>query len=96
MRWRIIPQELSPELIYIKGSKNIVADAPSRLDKIDNINNTSSDNNNVEPTLECLYENFALIKEDVLHPSSFKTIMRLPIFGNIICLFIIQEMDLDY
>ena len=80
MRWRLILEEFSPELIYIKGSKNIVADALSRLDKIDNVNNTSSNNTNnnnkVEPTLESLSENFALNKEDVLHPTSFKTIMR--------------------
>ena len=80
MRWWLILEEFSPELIYIKGSKNIVADALSRLDKIDNVNNTSSnniDNNNkVEPTLESLSEHFALNKEDVLHPTSFKTIMR--------------------
>ena len=42
MRWRLILEEFSPELIYIKGSKNIVADALSRLDKIDNLNITSS------------------------------------------------------
>ena len=24
MRWRLVPEEFSPELIYIKGSKNIV------------------------------------------------------------------------
>ena len=30
----------------------------------------------VEPTLESLSENFALIEEDVYHPTSFKTILR--------------------
>ena len=44
MRWRLILEELSLELIYIKGSKCIVADALSRLDKIDNLNNTISGN----------------------------------------------------
>ena len=76
MRWQLDLEELSPELIYIKGSKNIVADALSRLDKIDNLNNTSSNDKRVEPTLESLNEHFALNKEDVLHPTSFKTIMR--------------------
>mgnify|MGYP003314738275 CR=1 FL=1 len=33
-------------LNYIAKSKNIVADALSRLNKFDNLNNTSSDNNN--------------------------------------------------
>ena len=62
MRWRIILEEFSLELIYIKGSKNIVADALSRLDIIDNSNKSSanSDNNKVEPRLESLSENFAL------------------------------------
>ena len=46
MRWQLILGELSAELIYIKGSKKIVADALSRLDKIKNLNNT----NKVVPT----------------------------------------------
>ena len=32
MRWRLILEEFGPELKYIKGEKNIVADALSRLD----------------------------------------------------------------
>ena len=32
MRWRLIIEEFNPELIYIKGERNIVADALSRLD----------------------------------------------------------------
>jgi hypothetical protein len=32
MRWRLILEEYGPELIYIKGTDNIVADALSRLD----------------------------------------------------------------
>ena len=78
MRFWLVLEEFSPELIYIKGSKNILADALSRLDKIDNLNKSSTDsnkNNNIaEPTLESLSENFALNKEDVLHPTTFKTI----------------------
>ena len=66
-------EKLSLRLIYTKGSKNIVADARSRLDKIYNLNNI---NNKVEPTLESLSENLALHKEDVLRHTSFKTIMR--------------------
>ena len=38
MRWRLIPEEYSPEVIYIEGSKNVVVDALSRLDLV----NTSS------------------------------------------------------
>ena len=32
MRWRLLIEEFNPELIYIKGERNIVADALSRLD----------------------------------------------------------------
>ena len=35
MRWRLIIEEFSPELIYIQGERNIVADALSRLDIVD-------------------------------------------------------------
>ena len=56
MKWRLILEEFSPELIYIKGSKTIVADALSTLDKIDNVN--GNNNNKVEPTLERLRGNF--------------------------------------
>ena len=36
MRWRLLIEEFGPELTYIKGEKNIVADALSRLDIEDN------------------------------------------------------------
>ena len=74
MRWRSILKELSPKLIYMKGSKNIVSDALSRLDKIDyrNKSTTNSNNNKVEPTLESLSEHFALNKEDIFHPLVLK------------------------
>ena len=42
MRWRLVLEELNAELIYMKGSSYIVADALCRLDKIDNLN--SNDN----------------------------------------------------
>lgn len=35
MRWRLILEEFGPDLTYIKGEKNIVADALSRLDLSD-------------------------------------------------------------
>ena len=46
MRWKLILEEFIPELIYIKGSQNIVADALSCLDKIDYLNNAKSNSNN--------------------------------------------------
>ena len=36
MRWRLIIEEFGPELNYIKGEENIVADALSRLDMMTN------------------------------------------------------------
>ena len=56
MRWPLILEEFRFELIFIKGSTNIVADALSRLDKIENLNNSSikSNDNKVEPSLESL------------------------------------------
>jgi len=33
LRWRLILEEFSPKLIYIKGQNNVIADALSRLDK---------------------------------------------------------------
>ena len=73
MRWRLIVEEFSQQLIYIKCTKNISADALSHLDKKDDLNNNNSNKTNkVEPTLESLSENFALKKEDILHPSVLK------------------------
>ena len=34
MRWRLIIEEFRPELHYIKGEDNIVADALSRMDML--------------------------------------------------------------
>ena len=33
MRWRLILEEFGPELKYIKGENNVVANALSRLEK---------------------------------------------------------------
>ena len=51
MRWQLILGEYGPELIYTKGSANIVADALSRLE--------------TEPTNESIAEakNFVIIRE---------------------------------
>ena len=62
MRWWLILEEFSLELVYIKGSKNIVADALSCLEIIDNLNKSSTETNSnnikVEQTLESLSEKF--------------------------------------
>ena len=36
MRWRLILKEFGPELKYIKGENNVVADALSRIEMSDN------------------------------------------------------------
>ena len=36
MRWRLILKEFGPELKYIKGENNVVAEALSRLEMSDN------------------------------------------------------------
>ena len=38
MRWRLILEDYILGLIYIQGSKNVVADAISKLDKVDTNN----------------------------------------------------------
>ena len=72
MRWRLTIEEFGPELIYIPGDKNIVADALSRL----HIDNTT--NNNPDDGYFCA-KLLALNKEDLpphAHPLNYKTIMR--------------------
>ena len=49
MMWRLILEEYGPELIYTKGSTNIVADTLSRLE--------------TEPTNESIAEATLLISE---------------------------------
>ena len=60
MRWRLIIEEFSPELIYLKGERNIVADALSRL---------ALQNSDVPSTkmhdLHYLAEHFALEDDDL-------------------------------
>ena len=71
MWWRLILEEYSnsPELIYIQGSKNITADAVSRLDIV----NTP---NTVENNIKSVNEHYGLEDEDISHPTNHKTIMR--------------------
>ena len=69
MRWRLILEEYSPELIYIKGTKNVPADALSRLELV-------TDAEPVKADPQSLAEHFALEKEDLSHPTNYKSIMK--------------------
>jgi len=35
LRWRLVFEEFTPELVYIKGENNVIADALRCLDKVD-------------------------------------------------------------
>jgi hypothetical protein len=72
MRWRLYIEEYSPELQYIKGTHNVVADALSRLE----ISETS-----IEDTRETflgLLECFGLKQPDEtdFHPLNFKHLLK--------------------
>ena len=43
MRWRLVLEEFGPELVYLKGDHNIVADAFSRMEMDDNKNSRTAD-----------------------------------------------------
>ena len=61
--------QYSPELIYIQGSKYIVADALIRLD----IQDTP---NPVKTNMKSINEHYGLEDEDISHPIKYKIIMR--------------------
>jgi hypothetical protein len=74
MRWgRLYIEEYSPELQYIKGTQNVVADALSRLDKVETP---------LEDTQESflgLLECFGTKKTEELHfhPLNFKYLLKM-------------------
>jgi hypothetical protein len=71
MRWRLIIEEYGPELLYVKGDKNIVADALSRLPiAIDDQDSDLSD-------LYYLADHFGLHDSDLpddIYPLSYQLI----------------------
>ena len=42
MRWRLVIEEYGPKIFYILGPNNVVADALSRLPKIDDVEKTDA------------------------------------------------------
>ena len=71
MRWRLILEEFGPELNYIKGEKNIVADALSRLSMHNEINETTDKAN-----IFYVAELFASQSDDLTYPLSFANISQ--------------------
>ena len=76
MRWRLLIEEYNPELIYIPGETNIVADALSRLELMKTSDSIEPDKVNRNE----FADNFALNESDfpssTSYPASYKTLMR--------------------
>jgi hypothetical protein len=62
IRWRLILEEYGPELKYIQGSKNVVADLLSRMDISDEIANDA------HTDAELMAELFALDEDEIPFP----------------------------
>ena len=63
MKWQLLIEKFGPELVYLQGKKNIVADALSRLD--------ISPTNTQEPNLEqLLVSNAECFATDTKLPST--------------------------
>ena len=81
MRWRLYIEEYSPDLHYIKGTNNVVADALSRLDMDD------APPEDTQETFLGLMECFATAEPSDIHPLNYqhlriaqeadKTLMKL-------------------
>ena len=69
MRWRLILENFSAQLIYIQGSKDITSDTFSRL-------NTTNSNNPITSNMPSSSEQFSLEKDNILRLINHKTIMQ--------------------
>jgi hypothetical protein len=70
MRWRLILEEYGPELIYLKGETNIVADALSRLD-------IATSEKDIAHDIHYLADYFGLDEDDLsedIYPLSYQNI----------------------
>ena len=76
MRLRLILEEFGPELIYLKGEKNIVADAISRIDLIEGEEDVFSQ---MSPSLHSIAHTFGLDvtydPESTSAPVKFKNLL---------------------
>jgi hypothetical protein len=77
MRWHLIIEEYSPELIYLKGEHNIVADALSRLELISPENQQQIQEHSHD--MHYLADHFGLKDDDLpvnAYPLQFKIIAK--------------------
>ena len=73
MRWRLIIEEFNPNLIYIKGQNNLVADALSRLKLINNLNKLDKEETSIKPEQNAEYFGF---RQDDLPQSASPITLR--------------------
>ncbi len=78
MRWRLLIEEYGPELKYIKGVHNVVADALSRLDLLPPNKSISDSTVLDEPVTRPLHEAFAFTtaEKDRIVPIRYKLLRR--------------------
>ena len=79
MRWRLICEEYGPKLEYIKGQKNVVADALSRLDLEPPVESECDPTVLEHPTTRALAEAFGHTRDEEHEsdiPVSFKLIQK--------------------
>ncbi|MHA7865812.1 hypothetical protein, partial [Flagellimonas marinaquae] len=65
MRWRLIVEEYGPELLFIPGQKNVVADVLSRMGLEPTPKSVSDDFELNNPTSRALAEAFAYDDSDI-------------------------------
>ena len=75
MRWRMVLEEYGPELIYIKGQDNVVADALSRLDLLPDIKQATP--TDVDVSKEITLNEFMEVHRDELSSDAYPLRMSL-------------------
>ena len=79
MRWRLLCEEYSPTLVYLKGEHNVMADALSRLHLSPSTSSGCDDTVLDVPTTRALSEAFMVTEDEFFdeeYPLSFKLLQR--------------------
>jgi hypothetical protein len=71
-RWQLIVEEYGPNIVYLPGKRNIIADALSRLPKLNDLHNEST----------FLEEIFALDEQIDAFPIAFDIISKAQLANN--------------